>query len=230
MIQIDINRVRLKNLFFIFTIISCATIIAKQEPIILTSPIIEFIDGKSWGINGEAVGYMRQVGLNVIKMQFGEGQKDRVGIFVFDGKKYSIKDLVVYEKKLQQQSSSLSSQEHKRLTEKLNTWLEQVKDYFIKQVKPFMDQAQGAKAQVVILIGEWAEKRNRLDSHLLRWSQASEENEFTLFRNDINSFALLDQFCSDLICYLSDLMRSCPKANAQFEQLKEQFLAQQHRT
>lgn len=214
---------------FIFTIVSCTTIIAKQEPIVLTSSIIEFIDGKSWGINGEAIGYMRQVGLNVLKMQFGEGQKDRVGIFLFDGKKYSIKDLVAYEKKLQQQASSLSPEEYKRLIEKFNKCLEQVKEYFIKQVKPFMDQAQGAKAQVVILIGEWAEKRNRLDSHLLQWSQASEENEFTLFRDDITSFFLLDQFCSDLICYLSDLMRSCPKANAQFEQLKEQFLAQQHR-
>lgn len=208
----------------------CSTMSAKQEPITLTSPIIEFIDGKSWGINGQAIGYMRQVGLNILKMQFGEVQKDstiRIGLFEFEGKKYSIRELMIYEKQLIEKASSYQPTEYEQLKRKLQACLNHAKEVFIQQVKPFMDQAQGTKEQVVIIMQEWAQRRNRPDSYLLHWSKVTEENEFILFHNDIVSFFFLDQFCSDLVCYLSDLMRSCPKANVQFEQLKEQFLAQQ---
>lgn len=196
----------------------------------MTSPVIEFLDGKSWGVNGEAVGYMRQVGLNIIKMQYGTPQKDskvRIGLFEYDGKQYTLKELIAIAREYAEKAASYSIQEYEKIRAKLKTALSAAIEYFINTIEPFMGQANGAKKQVVILIEEWAEKRNRQNSELLHWAETEEGKEFDVFKKNAKNFEALDDFCTDLVCFLGDLMRSCPKANKQFEKLKDEFLAQQ---
>jgi hypothetical protein len=215
-----------KKIMLFIALCSSLALYTKQNHILLTSPVIEFLDGKPWGIDGEAIGYMRQVGLNIIKMQYGTfkaSDNAYVGMFDFEGNLYSIKQLIALNREF------LRTMPSGKTHEKLMPCLAFVVEYFIETIQPFMGQARGAKSQVTVLIGEWAEKHNRKDSDLLRWAETTEDEEFNLFKKNIQSFEALDNFCTDLVCFLGDLIRSCPRANKQFEVLKEKFFAQQQR-
>lgn len=88
---------------------------------------------------------------------------------------------------------------------------------------PFLAHARGAKEPMFMLISESCTKRNRVNSLLFNWTK-SNEDEMVGFDKAVTSFALFDEFCSDLITFLGDLVQNCPKARAQFEQLKQEYM------
>ena len=108
----------------------------------------------------------------------------------------------------------------------LNVLLKTMKLDFNRIVTPFLGQARGAKEPMFLLISESCTKRNRPKSLLLDWAHSSGD-EMVSFDKSVTNFALFESFCGDLVDFLGDLVHSCPKARAQFEQLKEEYIRKQ---
>ena len=186
----------------------------KDGGIILESAVIKLIDGLGMGINGERIGSILQVRREVRKIQFGAPCKEGgfVGLYEFEDKKYGVKELAGIEHVMQVEANYDGLQ-------KLNPVLKLSKEDFIKWVMQFLGESRGAKLQMFMLIEESCGKRKRYDSLLLRWASAPEGEEERQFRKDIANFQVFDVFCTDLVNFLEDLMNSCPKAKAQFQEI-----------
>ena len=191
----------------------CLTLIVQNSfantAIILTSPVIHLVDGKSFGINDIVIGWMLQMRQKVKKIFLGDQVNGKlVGRYTYNGKKYTARDLVAIESQTNDPSYN---------PVELREILEHVKQDLEGNFAPFISHAQGAKDQMVMLINESCTLRNRHDSLLPKWGEAKEGNELVFFRDQITNFKALDQFCTDLTNFLEDIMRSCPKAWGQFE-------------
>lgn len=208
----------IKSLLFASALMS--TIHADHTPITLQAEILEIIDGFSLGVNGITVGMIMRLRLDLNKRRFGRTNASApvVGNFEFEGKKYTIAELTALEQKLMQSNSAA---DQKRL-KNLRAILTAIIDDFVELTKPFLADARGAKGQMVMLIGEWAHKAHRSNSHLLEWANVEEGKESTAIYQKINTIALFEQFVDDLLYFLETLLRSCPKACAQFKEMMEQ--------
>jgi len=210
------------NLKYIFMFILCAASThhcvagnqKKNSEIILDSPVIKLIDGLGMGINGERIGSILQVRREVRKIHFGAPCKEGglVGLYEFNGKKYGVKELAEIER-------AMHAAIDRDGLQKLNPVLKLAKEDFIKWVMQFLGESRGAKLQMFMLIDESCRKRKRYDSLLLRWANAPEGEEEHQFEKDIANFQVFDVFCTDLVNFLEDLMNSCPKAKAQFQEI-----------
>lgn len=196
---------------------------AGEHDIILDSTLIKIVDGNEIGINGERVRMMIQVRRSVKEMQFGTPTPsgDFVGNYEYNNKKYSAHELMLLEADAIAMGDTHTVQD-------LKPCLKLVKKQFMTRVKPFMANARGAKGQMLLLIEESCKKRKRFDSILLRWGAAREEEEARQFDKDIVDFKTFDTFCTDLIHFIEDVIRSCPKALAQFKQLVAQGAHKPH--
>lgn len=193
---------------------------ADHAPITLQAEILELIDGFSLGVNGITVGMIMRLRLDLNKRRFGKTSTSApiVGVFEFEGKKYTISELTALEKKLSQSNSAADQQRLKILRATLTLII----DDFVELTKPFLADARGAKGQMVMLITEWAQKAHRGDSHLLEWANVEEGKESNAIYQKINTITLFEQFVDDLLYFLETLLRSCPKACAQFKEMMEQ--------
>ncbi|MCX5922713.1 MAG: hypothetical protein NTX86_05310 [Candidatus Dependentiae bacterium] len=221
----------------------CAQATKPQEhhEIILVSPIIDFIDGFSLGVNAKTIKLMLQVRREIKKIQFGEvtKKKELKGLYLFDGEFHSVRTLAAleseyeaefYQKETTYTKNSVNNRQvledleasYNRLKKEFGVCLKQAKKDFEGKVSPFTKNARGAKDQMLILITESCTKRNRQDCLLLKWADTDENNDMQFFNEQINSFKTFDQFCTDLTHFLEDLMRSCPKAWAQFKKLMDE--------
>jgi hypothetical protein len=72
---------------------------------------------------------------------------------------------------------------------------------------------------MIILIGESCEKHNRSNSLLLDWARIEGDDETESFNKQVTNFTIFHEFCTDLVNFLEDLIRSCPKAQQQFKKL-----------
>lgn len=207
----------------------------STQPILLESEIIKLIDGKSYGVTGYKIKLMLQLLLKLNTLQ-GMGKSNEEGQYIFEGKKYTLTQMTNLEAVLEKSWSdrktmaaadrqslamlekeiALQQQTHAKALE------EAIKD-FDRKVAPFMEDARGAKAQLFALIQESCKKRNRLDSFLLTWADAEEGHETSAMQTQITSFKSLSVFCQDLIMFLKDMINSCPKAVAQYQELKAQY-------
>jgi hypothetical protein len=196
----------------------------------LCPDIIDIIDGKSFGIHGELVGAIFKIARDVQAMQLGKRtEQGRVGIYMFEGKKCSIQALVVIENEINEALKNAQGQDRLALEKRqtsLKALLKTMKQDFSKAVTPFLAQARGAKEPMFLLIAESCNKRNKPQSLLFTWARTSED-EMVSFDKSVTSFALFDDFCGDLVNFLGDLVHSCPKARAQFEKLKEDYIRKQ---
>ncbi|GMU19052.1 MAG: hypothetical protein AMXMBFR12_02440 [Candidatus Babeliales bacterium] len=193
---------------------------ADHAPITLQAEILEIIDGFALGVNGTTVGMIMRLRLDLNKRRVGKtsNSSPTLGFFEFEDKKYTISELVVLEKKLMESNSSEDQQRLKAL----HMTLTKIIDDFVELTKPFLADAHGAKGQMVVLISEWAQKAHRIDSHLLEWANVEEGKESTAIYQKIKTIALFEQFVDDLLYFLETLLRSCPKACAQFKEMMEQ--------
>ena len=122
---------------------------------------------------------------------------------------------------LEAQLAKSNSTAHQKEREALHKLLPSVINDFLDLTKPFLADARGAKGQMIVLIGEWAQKAHRKDSHLLEWANVKEGKESNAISTKLTTFFLFDQFVEDLIYFLETLLRSCPKACAQFKEMME---------
>jgi len=214
-------------------LLSCYAVTCAQEAgnvINLCPDIIDMIDGKSYGIHGELVGAVYKIARDVQAMQLGRRtQQGRVGTYTFEGQPHSIKSLALIEKEVNATLQTAKNNDRAAAEKRkvaLNALLKTMKQDFNKIVGPFLGQARGAKEPMFLLISESCTKRNRPKSLLLNWARSSED-EMVTFDKSVTSFAHFEDFCRDLVDFLGDLVHSCPKARAQFEQLKEEYLRKQ---
>lgn len=187
-----------------------------EHDIILESSLVKLVDGLSFGINGQKIAMMFRVRKEVRKIQYGTPDNNGgfTGLYDFEGGNYSVHELAIIEQEAK------ATQDHERF-DRLAHVLIQAKKDFINKVKPYMATARGAKKPMFMLIQESCKKRNRTDSILLRWGAAREEDEERQFEHDIMDFPIFDVFCTDLMNFMEDVIRSCPKALEQFKHMLE---------
>ncbi len=222
---------KLVLLFILFTgsALKCDIATRDYPPIILTSPKLKLVDGKSWAMDGRQFKKTMKFRLDVNKRRFGEkiANNEFVGFYIFEDEKYSLAQLIELEEQLMASNSISDREKHARLRPLLRAIMEE----FIKLSQPFLEDARGAKAEMLALITEWATKAHRLESYLLAWGRSREGEEAEVIYTNIKTFAAFDQFLTDLVYFLETLMRSCPIATQQFKDLlkKEQEQAQSHK-
>ncbi len=188
----------------------------KEGAIILECSVIKISDGSSLGIDGEEILRMMRVRKEVRKIQLGvpNTEGNFIGLYHLNNTDYSVKELAALETEMRENDpAALVS---------LKPLLKKAKEDFVKHVMSFMNAARGAKPMMLLLIQESCNKRKRYDSVLLRWGAAREGTEERQFDGDITDFRVFDTFCTDLIHFLQDVMRSCPKAWAQFQHMVAQ--------
>lgn len=224
----------------IVSIVGCNLISAETpQKVVLTSRILEIIDGLSIGIDGEIIGVILQVRKKIFEMMEGKRKEDGSyqSLYEFEGEFYSIHSFEKLEAELETKQKivedEMKSAENKdeldmelkatlHQKEKLMKELEVVKKDFEDAIGPFLSNARNVKEPLVMLITESCTKHNRLDSVLLDWAKIEGEDESDSFNKGVNNFAIFSQFCKDLANFLEDLVRSCPKAQQQFRKLKEE--------
>ena len=209
--------------------------------VILTSEMVHFLDGKAIGINAGVIKRMLQVRREIKKLQFGTQTTNRTlpeGHYSFEGKVYSIHGLALLESQLeieyyQKESEYLENRQayarelaaleaaYHTVKNKLKVVLTQARAEFEEKVAPFANNVRSAKDQMIVLITESCQKHNRSDCFLLKWAEAPDNTEMQYFHDQVTTFKALDQFCTDFTHFLDDVMRSCPKAMAQFKKLMD---------
>ncbi len=177
----------------------------EEDTIILESSILHMFDGIFIDADViQSIGFIRR---EINKILIGEKNSDGllVGRYLINGKLYSIRDLILIEENA---SESLKKE--------LARCLHDAKKDLQNCVGPFIDTIHSAKYQILELIKESCKKRGMDTTTLLRWSEAGYGEETKIFNEDIKSFSLYNKFCTDLLNFLGDLVRSCPRGMAQF--------------
>jgi len=123
-------------------------------------------------------------------------------------------DSIKEREQLQEELASLH-QDQKNLFECLMG----AKKDFENAVASFIGNARNAKEPMTVLIRESCDNHGCPDSLLLDWAQMEGEDEEESFQQKVIDFATFYRFCGDLAHFLEDLVRSCPKAQAQFKKL-----------
>lgn len=190
----------------------------QSQPIVLELEIMRLIDGTSFGVTGHKIKFMLHILLKLDAMLHGEqdSKGNKRGIYLFEGKPVSIHELSLLEVRHE------NDQHKKAAFKKL---LADIKQDFDTKITPFMKDAHGAKAQLLMLIKQSCEQRGRGDSFLLTWGKAEEGHETDALHNDVLTFHALETFCLDLTNFLKDMINSCPKAVAHYKELKAQYAA-----
>lgn len=211
----------MKKLLLSLILVTADQLKADMQPLILEAEILEIVDGFPLGIDANKVGSIMRLRLDINKRRFGKTSAGIVGFYHFEDKKYTLQELIDLEDQLLRSNSAT---DQKRL-QSLYASLEEMKVEFMELVNPMLLDARGAKSQMVILIGEWSQKARRANSLLLDWANTKEGDE-TSSNNSVYKKILtiraFDQFCNDLVYFLETLLRSCPKACAQFKIMMEQ--------
>lgn len=208
--------------------------------IVLTSNIISLIDGVPWAVNANTIKLMLHVRREIRKIQFGDLKPDGdfEGHYLFNGQKLSLRQLALIESSYETDYYKKDDELHRSKTrcpqdftslelqyaqakQELRTCLEQAKNEFELKMAPFEKNIRGTKSQIVVLIEESCRKRKSPDSILLQWADIEEGKEIEVVRKQIVTFKAFDQFCTDLVNFLEDIMHSCPKAWTQFKKLME---------
>lgn len=204
----------MKIKFILLYIIYAASMTTTE----LTACVINMpagLDGnKKLGYSGHTVKQTLYIRKQIQKLLHGLVDRNTgttKGVYYFNGQYHSVATLAKFEL------------EHKNLSDNLKKeladLLEVAKNDFIKIAEPFVAQARGAKMITIRFIEEWAHYYNKKDCALLHWSKAKDGHEFDTFRTQTTSFVLLAEFCEDLLSFLADLVKSCPRAWEQFEEL-----------
>jgi hypothetical protein len=183
------------------------------ENITLEASVIKLADGTL--INADKIEFIRKFRRTLLSFLIGDQLTDgqRKGKYLFGGKWHSIESLARIEQELV--GSNRKEDAEKLLA--LEELLTHAKADFIVQSAEFIESGRGAKNIMVVLIQEYCQKRNHLDSPLLEWARTKEGQESTMFERHITNFNLYCYFLTDLVTFLADLTHSCPKAELQFK-------------
>lgn len=203
---------------FVF-LLSTAAVSKANEKLnvhVLESPIIKIIDGSSIGIDGESIHMMIKYNHDLEKLLKGERLRDGSyrGRYSYKGQTVSIEDLAVIEAK------EGSNPQLKKLLAQMRSDFEKISAQFIDAVKNF-------KSTVESLIKESCQKRGRLegDTVLLEWAKPGNKDEQKIFEEHIKTIQVFRSFMVDITNFLNDFIASCPKARAQYEEQKQEYIA-----
>jgi len=205
--------------------------------IALTSRFLQIIDGAFF--TGEIVGITLQVRKKLLEMLEGKRQPDGIheGLYVFEGTHHCINSLAILEANLQANQNELETQLHnikigqekqtvsskleivEKQLEKLIEPLENAKNDFQNTTISFISRVRTVKEPLIMLINEFCEKANRLDSLLLDWAKLNDDEETESFNKQVATFNTFYRFCGDLANFLEALIRGCPKAQQQFKKI-----------
>jgi hypothetical protein len=187
--------------------------ISAIENITLESSVIKLADGTL--INADKIEFIRKFRRTLLSFLIGDqlSQNQRKGKYLFEGKWHSVESLARVEQEL---AASNRKEDAEKLLA-LEEFLTHAKADFIVQSAEFIESGRGAKNIMIVLIQEYCQKRNHLDSPLLEWARTKEGQESTMFEHHITSFNLYCYFLTDLVTFLADLTHSCPKAELQFK-------------
>lgn len=204
----------------------CGTCLCQQQtPVALNPDIIAIIDGTSLGITGEFVGAIYNIIRKIQAMQLGDKNgTERIGSYTFEGERHTLKSLALRERELSRMLSLFGcKQVCAAKLDDLKAPLKKAQQDFKTIVAPFMDHARGAREPMCVLISESCIKRGVPRSLLLNWARTGDD-EMASFDASVTTFERFDEFCTDLTNFLTDLVASCPKARAQFEKLKNDYV------
>jgi hypothetical protein len=178
----------------------------------LDSSVIKLADGTF--INADKIEYIRKYRRKLLEFILGEMQPNnqRKGKYHLSGKNYSIEELA----RIEREVGLVVNEKNLKSRTALEEILTRAKADFIVQSNEFIESGRGAKNIMIVLIQEYCQKSNRLDSFLLEWAKTKEGQESTMFERQVNSFNDYYYFLSDLVNFLSVLTHSCPKAETQF--------------
>jgi len=182
----------------------------KEPPI----KVPALVDGTPFGINGNEIRKLIFIVREVEKMLHGipnPETKERQGRYVFADEYLSVANIAQIERE------TADAQTKKAIS----PLLKQVVDDLIKITQPFVEQARGVKQVTLQFMEQWAEHHHKKDSFLLSWGSEKEGKEFETFKTEITSFHQFEDFCVDLISFLSDLIQSCPRGWQQFIELQK---------
>ena len=195
----------------IFTLLASGNSI-HAAPITLESKVLQMVDGLSIGINATTIENITRFTRSILGILDGKHNEDgiKVGLYSFQGKKYSVRELVPIERQIHEQLAQSAIKK----TE-LDSCLNQIKADFVALSDEFKGVINGARSTMGILIEESCVKRGRTGSLLLIWAKTEEKNEKDLFTQHVKSVNDFNVFANDLLNFLGDLVRSCPKAMRQ---------------
>lgn len=205
----------------------------NQQALQLNATFLKIVDGQSFGITADRMGWLLQIRLSLKGLFYGNPTIEKMSLY--RGQKYTVKEMALIEIKEEkafneygarkssydQRAWGKIEQEHTAITEELQESLLRAKDDFAKFMLPFLRNIQPIKPQIVPLIIESCEKHGHADSMLPISVGMADETEVAHFKAHVNSYKQLGMFCVDLIHFLTDLIYSCPKARAQFEELRK---------
>ena len=199
-----------------FSCLLLVSTVTDAKNIILTSPGLSIIDGTSWGINEYVIANIQHIGAAIKKLQVGtkDPQEEKnIGNYSYQNKRYTLLELVELEK--------TGSKEEVHMLRK--ALVEFVRNSISDITEPFMKNANDIKEYMVQLIDESCTKRERRDSVLLLWAQQKKGTELIYFQENLTTFSAINIFCNDLLTFLTDLVRSCPKAFAKYQEVRRKF-------
>lgn len=189
----------------------------SSQSIKLESRVLSLVDGSF--INADTLEIMRSFQRMLVEILIGkksdEGQ--RTGGYDCNGKKMCIFELAQYEAQLEEQKNNYTPEVYQAKLHELNTAISIAKSDFLKKAQKFQQTVGGSKDNLILLVEESCQKRNRNDSLMMVWSRTKEANETVLFEQKIKTARSFKTFLLDLFHFLGDLVHSCPKAHAQLQ-------------
>ncbi len=205
----------------------------EQQAIQLGSSFLQLVDGQPFGITADRFVYLLQLRLGLKQIFYGSPTAEKM--FPYKDKKYTLKEMALIEikeeklyKELCSQHADFEQQEWQEIEARHAEQLTALRDNLAKAsvdiadyLLPFLRYIQPIKKQILPLMSESCEKRGRPESLLPICVGMPDETEATYFKQTITSYKQLGLFCIDLIHFLTDMIYSCPKARAQFEQQRK---------
>lgn len=189
----------------------------SSHSIKLESRVLATVDGIF--INADTLEGIRSFQRMLMEILLGKKNEDnqRSGDYLCNGKKMCLFELAQYEEQLEKQKSSYTPAQYDAKVAELTNAITAAKADFLKKAQLFQQSVGGSKDNLILLVEESCQKRNRTDSLLMMWSRTKESNEAALFNQKITSARTFKTFLLDLFHFLGDLVHSCPKAHTQLQ-------------
>lgn len=128
----------------------------------------------------------------------------KAGMLFFNNEYVTLKELVEYEKE-NPEDPELANAIHQALI------------IFSKLASDYEHDIQTAKSIMLQIIQDWSKLRNRKQTLMLEWARVAGTGREEL-ENAMTTAHKLDIFIDDLLMFLKDLVRNCPKSYRKYRQ------------
>ena len=174
---------------------------------------IKNIDGVYINANSmECFRKFRQWLLDAVKGKSNSAD-EITGMYTYDDAPHTIASLAHLEYELYgQEGDNVQSRE-----KELYILLEKIKEDLITKAQILISSSGTAKDILYTLIRQECEKLNITDGLLSQWASSPRDEQISLIKNNIPTFASLLQFSIDLLQFLTNVIHNCPIANKQLE-------------